>query len=139
MPLTPVLQAALILTIAVLATACGKKESAPPLPQPDPPASQASPVPAPSALQGWLGKWDGPEGTYLQLVAKPDSRYEVIIKNLDGERSFQGVGGESQVHFERDGKQEVIKATDGPGTGMKWLAGKTKCLTVRLGEGYCRE
>jgi hypothetical protein len=126
-------------SLAVLVAACGKEEPAMALPQPDSPASQASAVPAPSALQGWLGKWDGPEGTYLQLVAKPDSKYEVTIKNLDGERIFQGVGGEAQVHFERDGRQEVIKATDGAGTGMKWLADKTKCLTVRPGEGYCRE
>ena len=30
-------------------------------------------------------------------------------------------------------------ATDGDATGMKWLAGKARCLTVRVGEGYCRD
>jgi hypothetical protein len=123
---------------ACLLAACGRQEPAP-LPQPDPPAAPASAVPAPSALQGWLGQWDGPEGTSLQLVARPDAKYEVVIRNLDGERRFEGVGGTDHVYFERDGRQEKITATDGAGTGMKWLAGKSRCLTVRPGEGYCRE
>jgi hypothetical protein len=125
--------------VVVLTVACGKKEAPPPLPQPDPPTNQASAVPAPSAIQGWLGKWDGPEGTYLQLVAKPDAKYDVVIKNLDGERTFAGVGNIDHVYFERDGHQEKIRATDGNATGMKWLAGKSKCLTIKRGEGYCRE
>ena len=49
---------------------------------------------------GWIGRWQGPEGTYLE-VAGADGKFEI--------------------------------------TGMKWLAGKTDCLTVRLGEGYCRD
>lgn len=63
----------------------------------------------------------------------------MIIRNLDGERSFPGVAGEGQVSFERDGQRVVIKATDGAGTGVKWLAGKNRCLTVRRGEGCCRD
>ncbi|MEO7850847.1 MAG: hypothetical protein ABIR94_01160 [Rubrivivax sp.] len=124
---------------ALLAAACSKQASAPPPAQPDPPASQSSAVHAPGALHAWLGQWDGPEGTYLQLIEKPESRYELIIKNLDGERSFNGVGSTDHVTFERDGKQETISATDGAATGMKWLAGKSRCLTIRPGEGYCRE
>lgn len=103
------------------------------------PASAASAAPAPSALQGWLGTWHGPEGTSLKLVAIPDSRYEVVIRNLDGERSFQGVGASDHIEFERDGRKERIIATDGYATGMKWLAGKSNCLTVTKGEGYCRD
>jgi len=41
--------------------------------------------------------------------------------------------------FERDGLQESIRPTNGDETGMKWLAGKKNCLTVRPGEGYCRD
>jgi hypothetical protein len=106
----------LLACIAVLA-ACGKK----------------------SALDTWQGTWNGPEGTYLKLTAKPDSGYEIVIKNLDGERSFEGVVSADEIHFMRDGRQERIRATDGTGTGMKWLAGKSECLTVKPGEGYCRE
>jgi hypothetical protein len=35
--------------------------------------------------------------------------------------------------------KEVIRATNGNGTGMKWLVGKADCLTVRVGEGYCKD
>ena len=89
--------------------------------------------------QNWLGRWNGPEGTYLQLDVMGSGGYYVRIKDLDAERTFKGVGQDGAVHFERDGKQESIKATDGDATGMKWLAGKTKCLTVHTGEGYCRD
>jgi len=34
---------------------------------------------------------------------------------------------------------ESIRATDGEQTGMKWLREKANCLTVRSGEGYCRD
>ena len=34
---------------------------------------------------------------------------------------------------------ETITATDGEATGMKWLLDKQNCLTVRSGEGYCRD
>jgi len=44
-----------------------------------------------------------------------------------------------QLRFERDGTAEVLRATRGADTGMKWLADKSNCLTVRAGEGYCRD
>jgi len=43
------------------------------------------------------------------------------------------------VEFERDGIKESLRPTDGNTTGMKWLAGKADCLTVKTGEGYCRD
>lgn len=90
-------------------------------------------------MPDWTGQWNGPEGTALKLEAMAGGKFAVIIRNLDGERRFEGVRQGTQVHFERDGRQEVIKGTDGAGTGMKWLADKTNCLTVNPGEGYCRE
>lgn len=138
-----------LMLIAVVAVLAGCERRAPEPPArsvsasaplvPEPPAAPASTVPAPSALHGWLGRWTGVEGTYLQLVALPDAKIQVIVKNLDGERSFEGVSGEQQIVFERDGVQEKIVATDGKATGMKWLADKTRCLTIKPGEGYCRE
>ena len=99
----------------------------------------AESAPAGSTLDTWQGTWTGPEGTYLKLTAKPDSGYEIVIKDLDAERSFEGVGSGDEIHFTRDGRQESIRATDGAGTGMKWLADKSECLTVKPGEGYCRK
>ena len=121
-----------------LLAGCEKRESSPLLAK-DPPANSAPSTTAPDAIQGWQGTWNGPEGTYLKLTAKPDSRYEIIIRNLDGERSFEGVGGADHIRFTRDGQLERIRATDGAATGMKWLADKSECLTVKPGEGYCRE
>ncbi|HEX2613130.1 MAG TPA: hypothetical protein VHO02_06030 [Fibrobacteria bacterium] len=113
----------LLLACVALLAACGKKES-----------------PAPSVkLDSWQGTWVGPEGTYLKLTAKPGAGYDVVIKDLDGERSFEGAGRADRILFTRDGLQEQIQATDGNGTGMKWLAGKSECLTVKPGEGYCRD
>lgn len=124
--------------LAGLVAACSEK---PPDAAVAPPARAASAAPAasgPTALDGWPGRWDGPEGTYLQLVARGGGAYDVVIRNLDGERRFAGIGRGDRIAFERDGRQETIRATDGDATGMKWLAGKTTCLTVRSGEGYCR-
>jgi hypothetical protein len=56
----------------------------------------------------WVGRWPGPEGTWLDISVA-------------------------------DGVRESLRATDGAGTGMKWLAGKTTCLVVRPGEGFCRD
>ena len=72
----------------------------------------------------------------MQIVARPDAKYDVII---DGERTFVGTEGPGHIYFERDGVQEKIQATDGEATGMKWLADKSTCLTIKEGEGYCRE
>ncbi|CAG9184891.1 hypothetical protein LMG32289_05776 [Cupriavidus pampae] len=86
----------------------------------------------------WLGKWNGPEGTFLE-VAGGKGRYEVTVQNLDGPRTFEGRAVDSRIAFERDGVTEMIRATNGAETGMKWLAEKQNCLTVRSGEGYCRD
>jgi hypothetical protein len=94
--------------------------------------------PARLATDAWLGRWDGPEGTFLRLDGR-NGRYTVTIQNLDGPRTFDGVAADEHVRFDRDGAQESLRATNGAGTGMKWLSDKTDCLTVRPGEGYCRD
>jgi hypothetical protein len=73
------------------------------------------------------------------LLEGGNGRYEVTIANLDGPRVFQGTAADGQIAFERDGVAETIRATSGAETGMKWLAEKMSCLTVRVGEGYCRD
>ncbi len=128
-----------VLAVALTAVACSRKPAEDRVPAPASTASQPSGGSPPSALDRWPGTWNGPEGTYLKLVAQGNGKYEVAIRNLDGERRFAGVGSSDRISFKRDGKQEEIRATDGNATGMKWLAGKTTCLTVRAGEGYCRE
>ena len=92
---------------------------------------------APST-DAWVGRWIGPEGTYLD-VAGAGGAYEITVMNLDGARTFTGAARGDEIVFERDGTAESLRATDGNATGMKWLAGKANCLTVRAGEGYCRD
>ena len=105
---------------------------------PDASRSPRDDAPTTTPADGWLGRWNGPEGTFL-LLEKADDGYDVTIQNLDGPRVFRGVALGERVQFERDGMTESLRATDGPATGMKWLTDKSNCLTIRYGEGYCRD
>jgi hypothetical protein len=91
-----------------------------------------------SITDDWLGRWIGPEGTYLE-IAGGDGAYEITVKDLDRARTFTGLGVGDGIQFRRDETNETLKATDGDATGMKWLAGKKNCLTIKQGEGYCRD
>ena len=90
------------------------------------------------ATDKWLGQWNGPEGTFLRLEGG-QGRYEITIQDLDGPQTYQGSTAGDQIHFERNGAAEASRATNGVETGMKWLSEKSDCLTIRPGEGYCRD
>jgi hypothetical protein len=90
------------------------------------------------ATDAWLGVWNGPEGTFLKLEGGEGS-YSITIQNLDGPQTFRGISTGDQVEFKRNGAMEHLRATKGVETGMKWLADKSDCLTVRPGEGFCRD
>jgi len=137
---------AVALALALSLAACGDRDSAdksPPEPSPSPAAAPA-PAPAPMApppaplTDQWLGQWDGPEGTFVRITGG-NGHYEVTVQNLDGPRTFVGTAKGDEIAFERDGKLETLRASNGEQTGMKWLAQKKDCLTVRKGEGYCRD
>lgn len=102
------------------------------------PAPPAAPVVAAGVPGNWLGRWPGPEGTYLEVAGGPGT-YDVTVRNLDGPRRFDAKAGSGTLVFVRDGVTETIRAGDGTATGMKWLAGKRDCLVVKPGEGYCRD
>lgn len=94
--------------------------------------------PAP-ATDAWLGQWVGVEGTLLTIDVGPSPGvYAITETTLDGPVSFTGTGDGDIIRFERDGAQETIRAGDGADTGLKYLAGKTNCLVIRSGEGFCR-
>ena len=86
----------------------------------------------------WLGRWNGPEGTYLQ-ISKNSGAYVLEIRDLDGSKTFAASRDGSRIAFTRDGRQEFLTAGDGPATGMKWLSDKKNCLLTRPGEGWCRD
>src|SRR5262245_33142583 len=96
------------------------------------------PAPAAPDWSAWQGRWTGPEGTFLE-IAKNGDRYVITIQNLDGPSTFEGTAAAKGIQFVRHGTPELLHATDGPGTGMKWLQDKKDCLTVRPGEGFCRD
>jgi hypothetical protein len=101
-------------------------------------APQVNGITAQAVPDQWLGRWDGPEGTFLNL-SRNGTKYTVLIQDLDGPRMFDGVADQGRVRFVRDGKTEYLVAGDGVASGMKWLADKKHCLLTRVGEGWCRD
>ncbi len=120
--------------LALLVAGCNERSAGPAQ------EKAASPITgtATPASDKWLGKWNGPEGTFL-LLAGGSGKYTVTIQNLDGPRTFPGNAVSGGIEFERDGAREVLRVSNGVQTGMKWLAEKANCLTVRAGEGYCKD
>jgi hypothetical protein len=104
------------------------------------PSSNSKPAPgAPgNVTDQWLGKWIGPEGTFL-VLAKNGAKYAVEIHSLDGPGTYEGTSAGDRIEFQRGGKTESIHAGSGQETGMKWLLDKKNCLIIRTGEGFCRD
>lgn len=126
------------LALALSLAACGDRDAAAPTaPAPAAPAPAPAPPTAPGTDQ-WIGQWNGPEGSFV-LITGGNGHYDVTVQNLNGPRTFVGRAVGGAIEFERDGKKEVLRASNGDQTGMKWLAGKKDCLKVRTGEGYCRD
>lgn len=115
----------------LVASGCADRSAGP---EPDAGAAEGRTV----ATDAWLGRWNGPEGTFL-LLEGTDGGYRVTVQNLDGPRAFRGIAVGDRIEFDRDGVTETVTPTDGAATGMKWLADKSNCLTIRYGEGYCRD
>lgn len=86
----------------------------------------------------WMGRWMGPEGTYLDL-SKRDAGYVVTVRSLDGLQTYQGSATDGRIEFVRNGRTESIRAGNGQQTGMKWLLEKNQCLIIKTGEGFCRD
>lgn len=118
-----------LFAVALLLSACKPPTSEPPA---------ASAAPGAPAASGWVGKWIGPEGTFLEL-SETNGAYKVTIQSLDGPATFDAVAVEDRVEFQRNGTMETIRATSGAETGMKWLLDKKDCLTIKTGEGFCRD
>lgn len=127
-----ILHAALTSSILLMLTACNDKAA--------PSISNTTSRPATTliATDSWIGKWNGPEGTFIE-ISGGKGIYEITIQDLDGPKKFQGTGKDDQISFERNETTEVIRASNGVDTGMKWLAGKSDCIRVSSGGGWCRD
>ena len=121
----------ILLAVGTIAAGCQKQD------QKNTPASTPSAVTARTTDQ-WLGRWNGAEGTYLEL-SRSDGKYTVAIKDLDRTNTYAATAASENIRFTRNGGVESIHAGNGEQTGMKWLAGKKDCLVIRPGEGYCRD
>ncbi|MDZ4263358.1 MAG: hypothetical protein U1B30_13645 [Pseudomonadota bacterium] len=119
-------------SILLLLTACNDKAA------PSSSNTASSAVATPIATDAWVGKWNGPEGTFLE-ISGGNGNYTITIQDLDGPKQFQGKSNGNEISFERNGTTEAIQPSNGTETGMKWLAEKSDCLRVRLGEGWCRD
>jgi hypothetical protein len=91
----------------------------------------------------WIGRWRGVEGLNLVIARDPKkgAGYYVLTQQytLDDKGVFKGKGVGDTIQFRRPDGEQVLRETDGVATGLKYLATKTQCLTVKPGEGYCRD
>lgn len=93
-----------------------------------------------AATPDYTGRWKGVEGMYLDVKSAGEGRYTLAMQwDLDNKGIFEGTAQGDAIVFDRKGTRETLRPTDGDATGLKYLAGKTDCLTVRTGEGYCRD
>ena len=131
-----------ILTLTVLFGACqDHKSTAEPLVTGTISASPSTEIPPAGgsvSAEKWLGKWNGPEGTFLLLTLN-GNRYLVKIQSLDGLNAYEGAATADGIRFTRSGKTESIHTGNGEDTGMKWLLDKKNCLIIKYGEGFCRD
>ena len=147
---------ALVLAASVLA-ACSQRPDTAPAAEPARPAqdttadTDASSAPAaPTAPAApdedakveadYLGRWTGVEGMYLVVAPKPGGGVTLEMQwDLDNQGTFDGSVTAEGLRFTRNGVAESAVHTNGDATGLKYLAGKQDCLTVKPGEGYCRD
>ncbi len=158
-----------IIVAALLLSACGANErrsegaatqaeiensAATPLPAPRVP--EATPTPAPtltpvatptpgataatSGAQAYLGRWVGVEGMYLNVTEPVPGEVKLEMQyDLDNKGQYTGTVTPEGIRFKRGADTLLLRPSNGDATGLKWLAGKKDCLTVKSGEGYCRD
>jgi len=91
----------------------------------------------------WVGRWRGVEG--LTLVIEKDAKrgagHYLLVQRytLDDKGVFAGHAVGDTIQFTRPDGDQVLRETNGMATGLKYLATKKVCLTVKSGEGYCRD
>lgn len=136
-----------VLILAACALAACSKDAPPAAGAPTPaadatPASTPPPGPADTAPTeaAYLGRWIGVEGMFLEVRPKADGGVSLEMQwDLDHAGTFDGTVTAEGLRFMRDGVAETAVHASGDAIGLKYLAGKTDCLMVKPGEGYCRD
>ncbi len=106
------------------------------------PARTAPTAPAATAKMeaDYLGRWTGVEGMVLDVASKPGGGVTLDMQwDLDNKGTFDGSVTAEGLRFMRNGVAERAVHSNGDATGLKHLAGKQDCLTVKPGEGYCKD
>ncbi len=134
----------IVAAVALTAAACGqpaddKSQTSPAASDP----AVAAPAAPPSAADAsrWLGRWNGPEGLFLDIKAgaQPGTVALTLKDNLDTQADYVGRLDGDVIRFERRGASESIRFGTGMETGFKYLQDRTDCVIVIAGqEGYCR-
>lgn len=105
-----------------------------------PAAPDAQPAPEGKVEADYLGRWTGVEGMYLVVASRPGGGVTLEMQwDLDNRGTFDGSVTAEGLRFMRNGVAESAVHSNGDATGLKHLAGKQDCLTVKPGEGYCRD
>jgi hypothetical protein len=125
------------LLMAALFIGCENRNQPQKSPSVAPISSSSAPAKS-NITDQWLGKWIGPEGTYL-VLSKNGEKYVVEINSLDGPTTYDGASTGDHIEFQRNGQNESIHAGSGEETGMKWLLDKKNCLIIKTSEGFCKD
>ncbi|WP_121114316.1 hypothetical protein [Croceibacterium ferulae] len=139
--------ASLLLALGAGACSGGAQEEAVPAATPSAVATAESLEPAPAtqavSRDEWVGRWIGVEGLNLTVTKLAEAgHYQLEMQygtDADMAGTYEGVGTPEGIAFTRPDGAQVLRASSGDETGLKYLAGKTDCLTVKDGEGYCRQ
>jgi hypothetical protein len=105
-------------------------------------SAEANVAPSPPATDALVGRWIGVEGMYLVVSAGEAPGLYKLEMQYDLDNKVSGVDGKAVgdgIAFTRNGEALTLKPSDGAATGLKYLDGKKDCLTVKEGEGYCRD
>lgn len=101
---------------------------------------ESAPAETNADTTSWVGKWTGVEGMYVNIKQTGEGKFSLEMQSdLDTKGTYEGVAEPDGITFKRSGETLTLRASDGDATGLKWLAGKKDCLTVKEGEGYCRD
>jgi hypothetical protein len=115
-------------------------KSPPATPPPESPKPGTPKPETPKTEADYLGRWTGVEGMYLVVASRPGGGVSLEMQwDLDRKGTFDGSVTAEGLRFVREGVAETAVHSNGDATGLKYLAGKQDCLTVKPGEGYCRD
>ena len=76
--------------------------------------SQEAAAPKTAVPDQWLGKWIGPEGTFL-VLSKSADKYIIQIQSLDGPNTYDGKANGDSIEFIREGTVRIYSRRFRPG------------------------